>query len=48
MFALPERIESYATDVLRQLADERHLRELARERFAAVGRELRQRHHDSG
>jgi cell filamentation protein len=34
MFALPERIESYATDVLRQLADERHLRELARERFA--------------
>lgn len=34
MFALPEHIESYATEVLRQLADERHLRGLARERFA--------------
>ncbi len=34
MFALPEYIESYLTDVLRHLADERHLRGLARDRFA--------------
>jgi cell filamentation protein len=34
MFALPAHIESYATDVLRRLADERHLRELSREPFA--------------
>jgi cell filamentation protein len=34
MFALPAHIESYATEVLRQLADEQHLRGLLRERFA--------------
>lgn len=34
MFALPERIESYAGEVFRQLADERHLRGLPRDRFA--------------
>jgi cell filamentation protein len=34
MFALPEHIESYATDVLSQLATEQHLQGLERERFA--------------
>lgn len=34
MFALPEHIESYATDVLRQLAEEQHLRGLSRDQFA--------------
>jgi cell filamentation protein len=34
MFALPEHIESYAAEVLRQLADEQHLRGLRREQFA--------------
>jgi cell filamentation protein len=34
MFALPEYIESYLTDVLRHLADEKHLRGLPRDRFA--------------
>jgi cell filamentation protein len=34
MFALPEHIESYATELLRQLAAEQHLRGLPREQFA--------------
>jgi cell filamentation protein len=34
MFALPERIEGYASEVLQQLAAERHLRGLPRDRFA--------------
>lgn len=34
MFALPEHIENYATDVLRELAAEQHLRGLSREQFA--------------
>ncbi len=34
MFAPPEHIESYTTDVLRQLASEGHLRGLPREEFA--------------
>jgi cell filamentation protein, protein adenylyltransferase len=34
IFALPEHIESYATEVLRQLAVEQHLRGLPREQFA--------------
>lgn len=34
MFALPEHIESYMTDVLRQLASEMHLRGLSHEDFA--------------
>ncbi len=34
MFALPEHIESYATEVFRQLNDERHLRGLPRDQFA--------------
>lgn len=34
MFALPEHIESYATQVLSQLADERHLSGLSRTRLA--------------
>jgi cell filamentation protein len=34
MFALPEHIESYMTDVLRQLAGEKHLRGLSRDQFA--------------
>jgi cell filamentation protein len=34
MFALPAHIEGYASEVLRQLADERHLRGLPRDRFA--------------
>jgi hypothetical protein len=34
MFALPEHIESYVTEVLRQLAAERHLRGLPREQLA--------------
>jgi cell filamentation protein len=33
MFALPEHIEGYATSVLRQLAQEQHLRGLSREQF---------------
>ena len=33
MFALPEHVESYATAVLRQLAEEQHLRELSHEQF---------------
>jgi cell filamentation protein len=33
MFALPEHIKSYATDVLRQLAGEQHLRGLERDEF---------------
>jgi cell filamentation protein len=35
MFALPEHIEGYATEVLRQLNDERHLHDLPRDEFAA-------------
>ncbi|MGO9247295.1 MAG: Fic/DOC family protein [Solirubrobacteraceae bacterium] len=34
MFALPEHIEGYATGVLRQLNDERHLHDLPRDEFA--------------
>lgn len=34
MFALPEHIESYATEVLRHLAEEEHLRGLSRDQFA--------------
>jgi cell filamentation protein len=34
MFALPEHIEGYATEVLRQLNDERHLQDLPRDEFA--------------
>ncbi|HSZ03674.1 MAG TPA: Fic family protein [Solirubrobacteraceae bacterium] len=34
MFAPPERIESYANEMFRLLADERHLRELTRDQFA--------------
>jgi cell filamentation protein len=34
MFALPEHIEGYATEVLRQLSDERHLHDLPRDGFA--------------
>jgi cell filamentation protein len=34
MFALPEHIEGYATKVLRQLSDERHLHDLPRDGFA--------------
>ena len=34
MFALPTHIESYAKEVLRQLAGERHLHGLSRDRFA--------------
>ncbi len=34
MFALPEHIESYAADVLCQLANEGHLRGLRRDQFA--------------
>jgi cell filamentation protein len=34
MFALPERIESYATPMFGELANEKHLRGLPRERFA--------------
>jgi cell filamentation protein len=34
MFALPEHIERYATEVLRQLGDERHLHDLPRSQFA--------------
>jgi cell filamentation protein len=34
MFALPEHIESYMTDVLRQLASEMHLHGLSHEDFA--------------
>jgi cell filamentation protein len=35
MFALPEHIEGYAAEVLRQLNDERHLHDLPRDEFAA-------------
>jgi cell filamentation protein len=34
MFALPEHIESYASETLRQLAGERHLQSLSRDQFA--------------
>lgn len=34
MFALPEHIEGYATEVLRQLNDDRHLHDLPRDEFA--------------
>jgi len=34
MFALPEHIESYTNEILRQLNGERHLRGLLREQFA--------------
>jgi cell filamentation protein len=34
MFALPEHIESYAAQVLRELVAEQHLRDLPREQFA--------------
>jgi cell filamentation protein len=34
MFAVPEHVESYATELLRGLADERHLRGLQRDQFA--------------
>lgn len=34
MFALPEHIEGYVTEVLRQLNDERHLHDLPRDEFA--------------
>ena len=34
MFALPEHLESYATEVLRLLASEQHLRGLPRDQFA--------------
>ena len=33
MFCLPQYIETYATEVLGQLADEKHLRGLPRDRF---------------
>jgi cell filamentation protein len=35
MFALPEHVESYSAEVLRQLAREQHLRGLSRDEFAA-------------
>ena len=35
MFALPEHIERYAAEVLRQVNDERHLHDLPRDEFAA-------------
>ncbi len=35
MFALPQHVQAYATDVLNQLAREQHLRGLQRDQFAA-------------
>lgn len=34
MFALPEHVESYSAEILRQLAREQHLRGLSRNKFA--------------